>query len=268
MSVALVKTEKGEPTRALPHLSHSRIDRYLLCPEQYRLYYIEGLRPKAQAAALAFGKVLHQALAHLFQTGGDPVAFFEAAWAQLRDVPLKYGKRGSWGDLGASGAQLLAKFMKEELSRFKNVRGIEQPFTLTVTNLDLPLVGVIDLVADVWGKRTVVDFKSAASSYEARTVALSDQLTAYQLAEPGAEQVALCVFVKTAAPRIEWHRSKRSPTHLKEYLAKVEIVGAEIAASHFYKRPGWWCGLCDYLPVCLGDRKKVRETLVPATDGA
>jgi hypothetical protein len=26
-----------------PHLSYSRINRYLTCPEQYRLYYVPGL---------------------------------------------------------------------------------------------------------------------------------------------------------------------------------------------------------------------------------
>ena len=26
-----------------PHLSYSRINRYLTCPEQYRLYYVENL---------------------------------------------------------------------------------------------------------------------------------------------------------------------------------------------------------------------------------
>ena len=40
-----------EPEEALeqdqaPHLSYSRINRYLTCPEQYRLYYLERLRPK------------------------------------------------------------------------------------------------------------------------------------------------------------------------------------------------------------------------------
>jgi hypothetical protein len=32
--------------------------------------------------------------------------------------------------------------------------------------------------------------------------------------------------------------------------------------NRFYKRPGKWCLYCDYLPVCTGDQKKVKETLV------
>jgi hypothetical protein len=107
-----------------------------------------------------------------------------------------------------------------------------------------------------------VDFKSAGSAYEEHEVAMSDQLTTYQLAEPEAEQVALWVLIKTKEPKIEWYPSKRSPERLTEFLSKASYVGREITAGHFYKRPGMWCSWCDYLPVCLGDKKKVKETLV------
>jgi hypothetical protein len=57
---------------------------------------------------------------------------------------------------------------------------------------------------------------------------------------PEAQQVALCVLVKTKEPRIEWHVSKRDAGHLAEYLAKVRIVAEDIARGKFYKRPGKW----------------------------
>ena len=70
--------EKEEAARpnGPPHLSHSRINRYLLCPEQYRLYYIEKLRPRRFSAALVFGQAIHQALAAFFRTGTDAAAAF------------------------------------------------------------------------------------------------------------------------------------------------------------------------------------------------
>jgi hypothetical protein len=93
-------------------------------------------------------------------------------------------------------------------------------------------------------------------------VALSDQLTAYWLADPQAQRVALCVLVKSKEPRIGWHFAKRTPEHLSEYLAKFRLVFADIAAGKFYKRPGKHCGYCDFLPVCLGDKKRAQDTLV------
>ena len=262
MSAALVLDYDEPAQRSAPYLSHSRVNRYLLCPEQYRLYYLENLRPKITAAALVFGKVVHEALAKFFRNQDDPGWTFRALWQEVSRIDLAYNNRESWEKLDASGQALFGKFIHEEASRFGNIRGCEQTFELRVTNLELPFVGVIDLLADVDEVPTVVDFKTSASAFEDHEVILSDQLRAYQLAEPQAEQTAYCVFVKTKEPRIEWHRSKRSGPQLTEFLAKVAYVGHEIAAARFYKRHGKWCAWCDYLPVCTGDAAKTRETLI------
>ncbi len=80
--------------------------------------------------------------------------------------------------------------------------------------------------------------------------------------------MALCVLVKSANPRIEWHTGERRPEDVVDYLRKVVLVGDAIQRQQFYRRPGWWCGMCDYLPVCLGDEKKIKETLVQAVSAS
>ena len=199
MAAPIEEPEQRLDREPVPHLSHSRINRYLTCPEQYRLYYVE---------------------------------------------------------------KLLAKFLAEEAPKIRQSRGIERKFELRVTALDAPFVGIIDLVGQVDDRLTVIDFKTAGSDYEDHEAALSDQLTAYALAEPEAEQVALCILVKTKEPRIEWHFAKRSADALAEYLEKVRLVSEDIAAGKFYKRPGKHCAWCDFLPVCLGNKKKAQDTLV------
>src|SRR5438309_6418688 len=89
-----------------PHLSHSRVSKYLHCPEQYRLYYVEHLRPKAPAASLVFGQVLHQALAQLFRAKADAVKVFQHAWNGLRAAALTYSDRESWEKLAHCGERL------------------------------------------------------------------------------------------------------------------------------------------------------------------
>src|SRR5262245_15880793 len=89
------KDDLALPSKAL-HLSHSRINRYLLCPEQYRFYYIENLRLKFPSANLVFGQVVHQALADLFNKRGDPVDFFLRTWDELKNVDLTYDKKQTW----------------------------------------------------------------------------------------------------------------------------------------------------------------------------
>ena len=72
------------------------------------------------------------------------------------------------------------------------------------------------------GKRTLIEFKTAASDFEDYEVALLDQVTAYKLAEPEVRQIGVCVLVKTKAPKICWHRTDRTPDQVVEYLEKAE----------------------------------------------
>jgi RecB family exonuclease len=248
-----------EPT---PHLSYSRINRYLTCPEQYRLYYLENLRPRIESAGLLFGALIHVSLAELFRSGTDPALTFRREWLNLKNIALHYKNRDSWGSFMGKGERLLQKFLREELPKIQKVLGIEKKFKLVITSLPLPFIGIVDLIGLVDRQTTIVDFKTATSAYEDHEVALSDQLTAYWLADPQAQRVALCVLVKTKDPRIEWHFAERDAGRLAEYLTKVRIVSEDIAAGKFYKRPGKHCGYCDFLPVCLGDKKKTQETLL------
>jgi len=59
---------------------------------------------------------------------------------------------------------LLDRFVQHEVNRIGNIKAVERTFELRITMLDLPLVGIIDLLADVDGKRTVVDFKTSSSA--------------------------------------------------------------------------------------------------------
>jgi RecB family exonuclease len=223
---------------------------------------VEKLRPRIYSASLVFGQAVHQALAAFFRTGADPAISFAAIWKEAGQAELRYGPRESWERLNETGRVLLVKFVAEEVLRISKVTASEKAFELGITGIDTPFIGVVDLVADLDGKRTVTDFKTSASSYAEYEAQLSDQLTAYQLAEPDAEQMALCVLVKTKEPKIEWHVSQRNPDDLFDYLAKAGYVAREIAAGRFYKRPGMWCAWCDFLPVCLRDEQKIAETLV------
>jgi CRISPR/Cas system-associated exonuclease Cas4 (RecB family) len=259
-----------EPEEALdreitPHLSFSRINRYLTCPEQYRLHYVERLRPKIVNASMLFGALVHVALADLFREGLTPTETFLREWQNLKGIELHYGNRDSWESLRGKGEKLLEKFLQEEVPKIQKVFGVEKKFELAVTAIALPFIGAVDLIAQVEGQTTIVDFKTAASDYDEHEVALSDQLTAYWLADPTADRVAYCVLTKTKEPMIQWHFAKRGATDLQEFLAKVRLVLDDIAAGKFYKRPGKHCRYCDYLPVCVGDVQRVKDNLVKIT---
>ena len=182
---------------------------------------------------------MHQSLAVLFQRKTDPYMFLEESWGMVKHIPIAYNQRESWDKLRVSGKALLTKFINEELPKLSEAKAVEQPFTLNITSIDLPFVGVIDLVAHVEGVKTVVDFKTAGSAPDAHDAAMSDQLTAYKMAEPEVEQSALCVLVKTKEPQIIWHLTHRSGAQLGEYLAKVGYVAREISDGRFLQASGY-----------------------------
>src|SRR5438552_312831 len=99
------------------YLSHSRVNRYLHCPEQYRLYYVENLRPKVPQGSLVFGQAMHQAIANLLGKREDAIKYFLALWDHLKGVELDYSEKESWDKLRLSGEALLTKFLKEELPK-------------------------------------------------------------------------------------------------------------------------------------------------------
>lgn len=261
-STTATERNAGPYNAQAPHLSYSRLNRYLLCPEQYRLYYVERLRPRVLPASLVFGQTVHQSLASFFHCQASPTDFFTEHWGEVKDTPLRYAYREAWDKLAERGKILLDLFVTQELPKLERIVASEKSFEFTVSSLRLPLVGIIDLLAVIGGELTVVDFKTSGSAYNDHEVVLSDQLTTYHLAEPEARQSAFCVLVKTKEPRIEWHFSRRSGEQLTEFLGKVEVVAQDINARRFYKRPGQHCAWCDFLPCCMEDKQRAQETLM------
>jgi hypothetical protein len=103
---------------ATPHLSYSRLQKYITCPEQYRLYYLERLRPTQEAAARVFGAVMHLALAEYFRTERDPLVTFRSEWGACQKFDMRYSQRESWNKLSEIGEALLQKFLAQEAHKF------------------------------------------------------------------------------------------------------------------------------------------------------
>src|SRR5271157_2285276 len=117
-----------------PHLSHSRVNRYLTCPAQYRFYYLENLRPKVEGSGLVFGAVIHIALADLFKNGADPVSSFLSQWEEVNGVELRYKERESWDTLNEKGKKLTERFLAKELPKLRAVREVEKRFDLVIAS--------------------------------------------------------------------------------------------------------------------------------------
>lgn len=249
-------------------LSHSKVTRHDFCPRAYRYYYVEGWRPIAKRPSLLFGGAIDRSLSALFQQNADPLAVFGETWETLRDAPVAWGKRHTWEALRDIGGALLARFVKEERSRFSDVRSECVQRHLSAELDGVTFIGYPDLYGRVDGLPTLVDFKTAQASYDPEEVRLNEQLTAYWwLLEANGlpvDRVAFCVLLKLKEPRIEWHFATRRPEEVAEYRDKLALVASDIVRGRFPKKTsscGQWGG-CDYRPLCLGDEAAIRKDLV------
>ena len=248
-------------------LSHSKVNRYDFCPRAYRYYYIERWKPKVKKPALLFGEAVDQAISALFKNSQDPITVFEAAWLKLKDLSIEWGKRNSWDSYMEIGKTLLERFVSEEARRFTEVMPENVQRRLSADLDGLSVVGYPDLYGKVDGHITLVDFKTAQSSYDPDEVQLNEQLTAYWwlLLANGlpVERVAFCVLLKLKEPRIEWHFAVRTQEDISEYQEKLGLIAGDIDRGRFPKKTsscGLWGG-CEYLPLCLGNEVRIRETL-------
>jgi CRISPR/Cas system-associated exonuclease Cas4 (RecB family) len=248
-------------------LSHSKVNKYDFCPRAFRYYYIDKWTPKVKKPALLFGDAVDQGISAFFKAGEDPVMVFERVWRGLQESPVEWGKRTSWDGLLDTGKTLLERFVAEEALRFTEVMPDHVQQRLTAEVEGLSVVGYPDLYSRVDGLLTLVDFKTAQSSYDPDEVQLNEQLTAYWwlLLANGlpVERVAFCVLLKLKEPRIEWHFAVRTAEEIAEYQEKLRLLDADIERGRFPKKTsscGQWGG-CEYLPLCLGHEARIRETL-------
>jgi len=249
-------------------LSHSKVNKYDFCPRSFRYYYMEGWKPKVKKPSLLFGKAVDSAISAFFKIGNDPVLVFETAWHGLKESPIEWGKRNSWDSFREIGKSLLERFVAEEARRFTEVAEENVQRRLTADLGGLNVVGYPDLYGKVDGRITLVDFKTAQSSYNPDEVQLAEQLTAYwwllQANGLPVERVAFCVLLKLKDPRIEWHFATRTEEEIAEYQEKLRLILADIDGGRFPKKSsscGLWGG-CDFLPLCLGCESRIRETLI------
>jgi CRISPR/Cas system-associated exonuclease Cas4 (RecB family) len=250
------------------NLSHSKVNKYDFCPRAFRYYYLEGWKPKAKKPALLFGDAVDRAISALFKTGEDPVSHFEAIWLELKAAPVEWGKRSGWDGLLEIGKGLLARFMKEEVSRFTEVSPENVQRRLMADVDRITVVGYPDLYGKVDQKLTLVDFKTAQSPYDPEEVRLNEQLTGYfwLLAANGlpVERVGFCVLLKLKEPRIEWCFAERDAEAIAEYHEKLSIIAADIDRGRFPKKSSscGHLGGCEFKPLCLKDENQIREKLI------
>ncbi|MBZ0236376.1 MAG: PD-(D/E)XK nuclease family protein [Deltaproteobacteria bacterium] len=258
-------------------MSVSQIKTYLRCPRQYELHYVLGEPAEHVASALLLGTAVHAALGAYYTVLRDGLSaplemvleVFAGAW--IAGQPAGLPVLTEDGEPLTAVEQLGRRMLKVFHSRQPRLTGlrpvlIESPFAIELHHpetgelLDERMIGVIDLVADIDGRRMIIEHKTAARRYGRDQLDHDLQPTAYLIASRvlglGAEGLAYQIITKTAEPAIQHAEVNRTVQQERELMMTVLGVLRAIDAGVFYPVRGWQCRTCAHRQAC--DRRTGR----------
>jgi putative RecB family exonuclease len=138
------------------------------------------------------------------------------------------------------------------------ILAIEEPFSFTIENMSIPVIGVMDLVEeDEQSNIVITDFKTAAKSYTEKDVSKNPQLALYQLASRynGYHDrniiLKLDCLIKTKTPQFKRYYTARN--RLDEIKAEKKIIEVwkGITKGVFIGNDtSWKCNECFYTSAC------------------
>jgi hypothetical protein len=245
------------------HISHTQIAMLLRCGEEYRRTYVEG-QPRPLAPALIVGQVYHKAIEFGFRarlTDGAELSPSEIrqvaqdAWA-MAVAGQEICWDGESPETLCTQAANLAELYWSEVAPDISASEIEARFEVEVPAVDVPLVGIIDLVDG----DTLVDHKTARRAWSKARADRDLQAASYLYARlqqtgdlPG--KFRFDVAVKGGKPRIQQLGTSRTERQLLRYEQLLQAAWGQIQAGIFVPNPtGWNCSprYCPFWDDCQG----------------
>ena len=246
----------------IEHLSHTQISMLLRCSEEYRRSYIER-EPRPLVPPIVLGQSYHRALEFGLKariTDGTELSMAEIrqvagdAW-QMATAGEEIAWNGQKPEELCDQAATLAALYWEQVAPGVTPQAVEVGFEVEVPGVDVPLVGVIDLVDD----GTLVDHKTASRAWGQYRADGDIQAAAYVYAYWRMTGRILPfrfdVAVKTKTPRIQQLATSRSERQLLWYERLLQAAWGQIQAGVFVPNPtAWSCSPkhCPFYGECMG----------------
>lgn len=254
--------------RKKPHLSVSGINDYVECSLLYKLGRVDRVAPEYVSDALLFGKCIHKVLEKFYinkRTGREtPLAYlleqFTNFWLKAKEdnenIQFKEGE--SFETLLQKGRGILTVYYKELPADNFKVVATELPFSFALDGLDVPVIGVMDLVEeDDGGNIIITDWKTSSRAYSKDEVKKSFQLTVYQIAarQNGFADLEILLkfdcLIKTRKPKFEQYYTIRTEQDEQRAVKKILHVWDGIQKGVFIPNDtSWKCGYCAFKDHC------------------
>jgi putative RecB family exonuclease len=251
-----------------PHLSATAVNDYIECGLLYKLGRIDKVQPEFTSDALEFGAVIHEVLAEFYQekmVGDKPLLkqlhqSFEKHWtvsAEGRD-DIRYAEGKDFETLLREGKELLTAYYHKLPEDNFTTLAIEEPFSLTIEDLPVPIIGVVDLIEqDQAGTVVITDWKTSSRSYSVDEVEQNFQLSVYQVAIKGSGfndrdiLLRLDCLIKTKTPKFEQYYTTRGKPDERRTVKKILQVWEGIEKGVFIPNDtSWRCKNCAYKNHC------------------
>lgn len=261
--------ETLQELRQKPHLSASSISDYADCGLAYKFSRIDNLERESRPAAMLLGSCIHKVLERFYQSkqkGHDPsieacLAHFEELWLETlkdqEDIQFKPDETAeTMLDLGLI---LLALYCHEIPEDGFKVLGTEIPFSLRVESVDVPVIGVMDLILeDDSGTVIIVDHKTISRSYSQTEIDQSLQLTLYHMAakQNGFEDREILLrfdcMIKTKTPKFKQFYTSRTEEDIRKTQTRIKQTWNAIQHEVFVPAmpTNWKCSCCAFQDAC------------------
>jgi putative RecB family exonuclease len=234
----------------------------------YKFSRIDNLRPDFLSDNLIFGSCIHRILAEFNQEkmmgnilSSDEIEnMFKTDWEKSAkdNLDIQYSKGNTYRTLLNQGVKMLQEFMKRVPENDATIIAIEEPFIMRIEGLDIPLIGIMDLVEeDEDGTLTITDYKTSKRSMAISEVDSNFQLTVYYTAAKAngyADREINLKFdclIKTRTPKFEQIYTERSSDHSAKAIKKIKLVWDGIQKGVFIPNDtSWRCHGCSYKSYC------------------
>lgn len=254
--------------RRQPHLSASSCSDYLDCGLLYKLSRIDKIKPEFKPDALEFGSAIHLVLAEFYKQKmiGNKLSLkdvqeaFEGFWRELAEdnFDIRYAEGKDFESLLREGKELLIPWYNKMHENEYKIIGVEEPFLLSLRELDVPILGYIDLIEeDEAGTIIITDHKASGRSYSNDETDKNLQLTLYQIAVKangfrGREfLLKFDCLIKTKTPKFDQFWTSRTEIEEKRAIKKVQEVWRGIHKEVFIPNDGHWkCKGCGFKKHC------------------
>ncbi|MBV9183145.1 MAG: PD-(D/E)XK nuclease family protein, partial [Acidobacteria bacterium] len=245
-------------------LSASAIERYQLCPLQFKLER-EWRVPSEISAALQFGASIHRVLLAYYNSVRFDRQFSDKEILDLFLLDLASERIADHyqHDLyQQQGLAQLSEFLSTARLSSPTVIHSEERFRVRIGSSDL--VGRIDRIDRLAGNRIVItDYKTGRPKSQ-KDADESLQLSLYALA---AREKWGYITERLVFHNLEGNSqvtSIRTTSQLEEAKLQVTAVADKIKAGEFQPKPGYHCAACAYRLLCPKTEKWLPQSLACA----